>query len=77
MRYRNDPLENFYTYSEKNDRKYTIYQAWQSARSRLSDRYQLCVNAISGRANGEKITLQELNQLADQMVSDSKYYAGN
>lgn len=71
-----DPLENFYTPSEKTDRKYTIYQAVQSARARLGSRFpSVCTNAIAGRADSERITLQELNQIADQIVLDTKYYS--
>lgn len=68
-------IDAFYTPSEKTVRKYTVYQAVQSATARLNGRYPLCVNAVSKMQNSDKITLKELNDLADQMVDDSKYYA--
>lgn len=71
---KNDPLDNFYTPSEKTVAKYTVYQAVQSAAARLRGK-PVCTDALKGRPNSDKITLQQLNDLADQMVSDSKYWA--
>ena len=68
-----------YTRSERTDKKYTIGQALESAKRRLNRigiaRY--CVNAIQGRDAGEKITLEELNTLADSIYDDSVYYGEN
>lgn len=66
----NDPLENFYTHNEKTVKKYSIYRAIQSARKRLNG-IPVCTDVVAGRADSDKITLMELNQLADQMVSDT------
>ena len=66
-------LDAFYTHSEKNDRKYQVSDAFRSAKARLEQQRitAVCVNAISQRDLKEKITLREINLLADQMVKDS------
>lgn len=69
-------IDAFYTHSEKTVKKYTIYQAVQSAVARLGDRFKgVCTNAVHGRADSEKITLKELNDIADQIVRDTKFTA--
>lgn len=69
-------IDDFYTYSEKTVKKYTVYQAIQSARRTLGERFKtFCSNAVTGREESEKITLKELNEIADQIVRDTKYYA--
>lgn len=68
-------LDAFYTHSEKTDPKYMVADALRSAKSRLQDRgiKQVCTNAISGRDLKEKITLREVNILADEMYRDTAY----
>lgn len=65
-------LDNFYTFSEKTVKKYTVYQALQSAISRLKGRTSVNTTSIKERQYSEKITLKELNEIADQIVWDSK-----
>lgn len=68
-------LDAFYTHSEKHDLKYMVADALRSAKSRLQARgiKQVCTNAISGRDLKEKITLREVNILADELYKDTAY----
>lgn len=68
-------LDAFYTLSEKTDLKYTVGKALASAKSRLVAKgiREVCTNAISGRDLKEKITLREVNILADEMYRDTAY----
>lgn len=72
-------IDAFYTWSEKNVKKYTVYQALQSAERRLAAnkrfRGNTCVNAISGLQYSDKITLKRLNEIQAQIYQDSLYYA--
>lgn len=72
--------DSIYTRSERTVQKYTVYQAIESARRRLAEKKwfkgKVCTNAVSGRANSEKITLEELNEIADEIVNDTRYYDG-
>ena len=66
-----------YTHSEKNDFKYTVKQAVDIAAMLVKGK--VCINALTtGRAVpwsfSKKITLEELNNLVDQMVDDSRFY---
>ena len=68
-------IDAFYTWSEKNVKKYTVYQAVQSAERSLATnrrfRGGICMNAVSGREMSEKITLRELNRIQEQIRWDS------
>lgn len=64
---------SIYTKSERTEKKYTVYQAVQSARRRLGPKRGLCVNALNGLPDCHKITLEELNELQDKMYWDSLY----
>jgi hypothetical protein len=71
---RHSPIDAFYTLSEKTDSKYTVGFALASAKRQLSARKfrgAVCVNAIAGRALSEKITLREVNEIAERLVYDS------
>ena len=68
--------DDVYTFSERTNRKYTVYQAVQSAERLLKGKVPMCTNAISGRQYSDKITLKELNEIADRLHTDSLYYAG-
>lgn len=71
-------IDAFYTYSEKNDKKYSIYQAIQSAERSLATnrRFKGNINldAVRGRQLNEKITLRELNEIQEQIRRDSLEY---
>jgi len=67
-------VDDIYTHSERTVRKYTVYQAMQSAERRLKG-VPMCTNAISGRQHSDKITLKELNEISDALYNDSIYYA--
>lgn len=64
---------NIYTKSERTIKKYTVGEAVASARRALKG-VPLCTNAIKGKALTDKITLEELNNLKDQLVDDSNYW---
>lgn len=64
----------FYTEREKTELLSTVNHAVECARLVLNERKftgPLCVNAVSGRDYGEKITLVEHNVLIDQIMDDS------
>lgn len=65
---------SIYTHSERTERKHTVGQAVASAERRLKGT-PVCTNAVSGRALTEAITLQELNEIAEAIYLDSKYWA--
>jgi hypothetical protein len=71
-------IDSFYTRSEKTDRKYTVGFALACAERRLKAipnfRGGTCVNALRRREKTDQITLQQVNELADQIVADSLYY---
>lgn len=64
---------SIYTMSERTVRKYTVGQAVESAKRRMHGA-DLCINTIRSRAKNEKITLEEMNQIIEELVSDSNYY---
>lgn len=68
-------IDAFYTHSEKTDKKYSIYQAIQSAERSLATnrRFKGTTNlaAVNGRELNEKITLRELNDIQEQIRRDS------
>lgn len=68
-------MKSIYTRSEREDRKYHVGDALASAKRVLKGQVPTCTNAISGRDLKEKITLEELNKIADEIVNDSFYYA--
>lgn len=63
-----------YTKSERTERNYTIGKAVASARRRLGKGVPMCINAIRHRPLDYKITLEELNEISDEIVSDSRFY---
>lgn len=71
---------NVYTRSERTVKKYTVHQAYESAKRRCDGKSfaknGICINAISGRAGSEKITLEELNELSDAIYNDTLYHGG-
>lgn len=64
---------SIYTHSERTVKKYTVGQAVASAERRLKGT-PVCVNAVSGRPLSEAITLEELNEIAEAIYSDSIYW---
>ena len=68
-------IDEFYTWSEKNVKKYTVYQAIQSAERRLDANKRFCGNlratSIAGVPLNEKITLKRLNEIQDRIYRDS------
>lgn len=62
-----------YTSSEREDKKYTVRQAIASARARY--KRPICLDSVPASRNlDEKITLEELNQISDAIVSDSAWW---
>lgn len=62
-----------YTELDKTQKKYTVEDAVKAATTRLGNK-GVCMNAVCKRSLTDKITLVELNDLADLIVSDSNYY---
>ena len=67
-------MNSIYTRSERTDRKYTVGKAVASAQARLGKGVPMCMNAIGCRSLSDKITLEEVNRIADEIVGDSHYY---
>lgn len=69
---------SIYTKSERTVKKYTVEQAVNSALVRLNKigLTQVCTDKIKGRNNDEKITLEELNRISDELYDDTIYYDG-
>lgn len=64
---------NIYTKSERTVKKYTVGDAVESAKRALKGE-SMCMNAVGNRELSEKITLEELNNIKEQIVSDSYFY---
>lgn len=73
-------MSNIFTRSERTEKRYTVGQAVAAAKARLMgnpERRQplpLCMNAVRQRDYREAITLAELNEISDALVSDSCFY---
>lgn len=70
--------DSMYTKSELTEKKYTVGQAFASAKARLKEKHGLtkvCVNAIpSWMSMSHPITLAELNDYAQKMYEDTCYH---
>lgn len=64
-----------YTFSERTVKKYKVAQAVESAKYRRNGG-ALNLDSIRSRQFSDLITLKELNEIADEIVSDSEnwYY---
>jgi len=71
---KNEELQMF-THSERTAPKYTVYQALESARRRLEQKRRgsisLNVTSVGGRHDSERITLMELNRIAEGVFQDT------
>lgn len=69
---------SIYTKSERTVKNYTVLDAFNSAKARLSKLglHQVCVDKLKGRADEEKITLEELNEISDTLYMDTLWYDG-
>lgn len=63
-----------WTIHEQLDKKYTIQQAVDAARVKAGGS-TLCLDAIKGRDRNEKITLVELNGIADLILLDTAIHS--
>lgn len=65
-----------YTKSETTVKKYTVGQAFESAKRYLKTKgySSFCTNAISKYDLSDKITLAELNKIRDQIIDDTKFW---
>ena len=65
-----------YTKSERTEAKYTVRQAYMSAKARLEKigLTQVCCNAIRNYDDNDKITLEQLNKLSQDMVDETIYH---
>lgn len=66
-----------YTFSEKTVKKYTVQDAINAADAivKAKNIRGLCMNAVNRLDRDEKITLVRLNEISEQMIDDSIYYA--
>ncbi len=68
-----------YTFKERTVKCYTVAEAINAAQIRLGEDKPMCTNSLYvcgiRRDNDEKITLVELNQIADRLVDDSHFYS--
>ena len=55
------------------EKKYTVADALIAAKYRLGNR-RYCCNALRKYELTDKITLDELNKIADQIVEDTNFY---
>lgn len=63
-----------WTIHEQLDKKYTIQQAVDAARVKAGGK-ALCLDTIKDRARNEKITLVELNGIADLILMDTAIHS--
>lgn len=63
-----------WTIHEQLDKKYSVQQAVDAARIKAGGQ-TLCLDSVRKRDRNEKITLVELNQLADLIVLDTAIHA--
>lgn len=68
-------MTKIFTDAENKEKKYTVKQAIDAARARLGalgvGKYELTDRTIRSRSQSDRITLAELNSIADQLVDDS------
>lgn len=64
-----------YTPSEKTVKRHTIGKAIQNAEILLNGKCGICLDATRKYRDSDLLTTVELNDLVDQIVMDSMYYA--
>lgn len=68
-------MTTLFTDEEKTEKKYTVKQAVDAARARLGavgvGKYVLTDRRVRNRSMSERITLTELNELAEEIYHDS------
>lgn len=69
----------YYTRSERTEKKYTVEDAIKAAEIVLAGKVPTCLNPIQAKGYSvhDKLTLVELNDLSEHIVSDSNFYASN
>lgn len=60
---------SIYTHVERTVKKYTIQDAINQAKVRISG--PICINSVQHVDRSEKITLERLNEIADSIVADT------
>lgn len=67
-----------YTHKERTQKDYTVEHAITSAKRRLRSKgiMGVCLDPIRSRNREDKITLEELNIIADKIVEETYYYEG-
>lgn len=66
-------MTSIYTRSERTVAKYTVGKAVALAKAQLRGE-PYCANALRNRSLSDLITLEEVNDLADEIVLDTHYY---
>jgi len=66
-----------YTFREKTLKNRTVGEAVASAERVLRKRgiRSTCINAVSGMQMSDLITLERLNEISAQIISDTEYHA--
>lgn len=67
----------FFTLKEQTVKDKTVADAVTAARFILTEKYkvsQLCVNCISRTPSDKLFTIQQINSITDDLVSDSLFY---
>ena len=66
-----------YTYKERTEKKYTVAQALSAAEAILKQKHVkgICMNSVRRYNATDLITLEQLNNISEQIVDDSIFYA--
>ena len=65
--------DNVYTHKEKTEKKYSVYDALAQAKAVLEGK-PVCTTSLNKYGPEEKLTLAELSDLVEQLVSDTRFY---
>lgn len=60
------------THGERTNRKYSRADIMKAVRAQYKGKY-LCVNAVPAH---DLFTLEELNEIVEKIIDDSRYYGG-
>jgi hypothetical protein len=66
----------FYSHRERTLKQRTVHNAVENAKKRLEyDGIPLCTNALRGRNITDPLTIEEVNNLCEELVQDSYHYS--
>ena len=64
-----------YTSAERAIKKFSVKDAVKAAEIVLCGETMLCLDALKGKSESDRLTLVELNELSEKLVGDSRFYA--